>query len=387
MITCIKCKAQYEAPEEMSGKTDELTCPSCHSRFKVKWKMEMELTLEEPVTEKAPEPVKTDQTNRPGVKILVAIDGEATLDIMKEVLTEAGHEVFLASTGKDALSVLEKEHPQVAYLDVALPQVLGFEICEIIKKSSQFKETIVILVSAIYDKTRYKRAPSSLYGADDYIERHHIQDSLITKLNKLLNPEDPEPSQSPLVRPAGSTVEVMDRESLSPRHRVQEVISKSEPSTEIILEPVIEPPKEAVEPRLQEVPPAVLEPINELPEEEFVASTLHPPEIGSELEIPEIPQPLQEGAPVFSPEESAKHEEAKRFARLIISDIALYNQKTIEEGIENGNIEELLKDELVEGEKLYQERVPREIRENTHYLLDSLRDLVERKMKIMKQGK
>jgi len=36
---------------------------------------------------------------------------------------------------------------------------------------------------------RYKRTPTNLYGADDYIEKHHIPDILVPKLNKLIFPE------------------------------------------------------------------------------------------------------------------------------------------------------------------------------------------------------
>jgi CheY-like chemotaxis protein len=298
--------------------------------------------------------------------------------------------VFLASNGQEALSILEKEHPEIAYLDVALPQVLGFEVCEIIKKSPRLKETKVVLVSSIYDKTRYKRAPSSLYGADDYIERHHINDGLIPKLRKMLNMGELSAPKAP-DQPSASSVEIMDRESLSPRNGVRE----AEPSKNIqVSAPPLPLPVPVAEPAQPEAPPAVHQALVEqvLPEEAALVeehsslSALPLVEIATELEVSEAGTPPQEIVPALSPEETAKSDEAKRFARLIISDIALYNQKVIEEGIENGNVEELLKDEMAEAEKLFRERVSKEVREKTPYLQDALRDLVDRKRKMMKQG-
>ncbi len=332
MTTCVKCKAFIDLPANVKNTTDEVTCPKCLARFKIKWKMELEFV---PEIESAPVQEKTSSK-----KVLVAVDGEATQEVMREVLAREGFEVFLAGTGKEALSILEKERPEAAYLDVALPQVLGFEICEIIKESSQLKGTKVILVSSIYDKTRYKREPKSLYGADDYIERHHIQDLLIPKLKQLFQTENT--TVAPEV-PSGPQVFGKDETDHLP------VAGEAQPEEEW-------PPAAVIEP-VQEEEMSLLEGANEF--------------------LLEAPPP--------SSGDKVQHEDAKRFARIIISDIALYNQTAIEEGIENGNVEEMLKNEIHEAEKLYQERVPMEIRKGTSYLHEALRDLVERKKKFMKQ--
>ncbi|MBI1820864.1 MAG: response regulator [Nitrospirae bacterium] len=353
MTTCVKCKETIELSENIKNITDEVICPKCHARFKVKWKMDLELV---PEMELAPVQEKT-----PSKKILVAVDGEATQEVMREVLTREGFEVFLAGTGKEALSILEKERPEVAYLDVALPQVLGFEICEIIKESSQLKGTKVILVSSIYDKTRYKREPKSLYGADDYIERHHIQDLLIPKLNQLFQTENV--IVAPTV-PSGPPVFEEEQTDNLP------VTGEAQPEEACQPAAVIEP--------VQEEELSFLEGANEFLLED--AREEEPVSQEVPLESPAETSPL-------SSEEKVQHEEAKRLARIIISDIALYNQTAIEEGIESGNVEELLKNEIQEAEKLYQERIPREIREGTSYLHEALHDLVERKKKFMKQQK
>src|SRR6185437_11963218 len=57
-------------------------------------------------------------------------------------------------------------------------------------------ETRVVLVASIYNRTGYKRRPTSLYGADDYVEQHHIPDALLVKLERLIGPA-PQPVELP----------------------------------------------------------------------------------------------------------------------------------------------------------------------------------------------
>ncbi|GAB4177930.1 MAG: hypothetical protein Tsb0017_06720 [Geothermobacteraceae bacterium] len=57
---------------------------------------------------------------------------------------------------------------------------------------------------------------------------------------------------------------------------------------------------------------------------------------------------------------------AFRLARAIVSDIALYNQEKVEEGIKNDNIFELLEEELQEGREHFQSRVSPDLTERDH---------------------
>ena len=91
--------------------------------------------------------------------------------------------------------------------------------------------------------------------------------------------------------------------------------------------------------------------------------------VQKELLPPSIPQ----ASPVD--ESDAK---ARRLARLIVSDIALYNRKNVEEGVRNGNFEELLAHDIKEARSLYARRVPDEIRNATTYLDEAFTELMEK---------
>lgn len=60
-------------------------------------------------------------------------------------------------------------------------------------------------------------------------------------------------------------------------------------------------------------------------------------------------------------------EAARRLARAIVSDVALYNQAKVQEGIKNDNIFELLEEELEEGRKLYLSRVSTDITDHYNF--------------------
>jgi hypothetical protein len=67
---------------------------------------------------------------------------------------------------------------------------------------------------------------------------------------------------------------------------------------------------------------------------------------------------------------------ARRIARAVVSDIALYNAKTVEEGIVNDTLFDLLKDEIAEGRGYYLSRVAPEIAQETNYFDQALVDVL-----------
>ncbi|RMH68286.1 MAG: hypothetical protein D6675_16660 [Gemmatimonadetes bacterium] len=78
-----------------------------------------------------------------------------------------------------------------------------------------------------------------------------------------------------------------------------------------------------------------------------------------------------------------QHNEAKSFASVIVSDIALYNQQKIEQGLRNGNLEQLLGGEFERGRRLYLQRVSPAIAKSTTYYDDAINEMLERKKQAM----
>lgn len=77
-------------------------------------------------------------------------------------------------------------------------------------------------------------------------------------------------------------------------------------------------------------------------------------------------------SPALSPEEQKAHDDAKRFARLVVSEIKLYNEAKVNEGRRNKDLYERLKEDIERGRQMYSDRIPAGVRDSTNYFYDEL---------------
>lgn len=77
-------------------------------------------------------------------------------------------------------------------------------------------------------------------------------------------------------------------------------------------------------------------------------------------------------APPRAPEEQRKHEEAKRFARLLVSEIRLYNEQVVQEGKANKDLYARLKEDIDRSREIYEQRIPAEVRAVSDYFYEEL---------------
>lgn len=88
---------------------------------------------------------------------------------------------------------------------------------------------------------------------------------------------------------------------------------------------------------------------------------------------PARPTPMPTPAPRgLSPEDQKAHDDAKRFARLVVSEIKLYNEAKVTEGRKTRDIYERLKEDIERGRQMYHDRVSANVRETTDYFHDEL---------------
>ncbi|MEK7705902.1 MAG: hypothetical protein AAB426_13150 [Myxococcota bacterium] len=122
-----------------------------------------------------------------GPRVLVGHASDNLCQYVGAVLVEAGFSPLRAPDGEVALRLLSSHRPAAAVLDVGLTGVLAFEVIDYVRRELADVGTKVVLLASVYSRTAYKRNPTSLYGADDYVEQHHIPDKLPTKLCELLD--------------------------------------------------------------------------------------------------------------------------------------------------------------------------------------------------------
>jgi len=81
-------------------------------------------------------------------KILVAEDERDIRELVKLTLSLAGHTVFTAANGLEAIKVAQKEHPDLILIDYRMPRMNGSEAAEKFKSMEEFKRTPIAFLTA-----------------------------------------------------------------------------------------------------------------------------------------------------------------------------------------------------------------------------------------------
>ncbi|MFA5176802.1 MAG: response regulator [Candidatus Omnitrophota bacterium] len=118
-------------------------------------------------------------------KILVVDDNEKNVELLEAILLAAGFEVLKAYDGKQAIEMTGRERPDLLLLDIMMPQLDGFQVCEILRKDPQNTALPVIMVTA---KDKESDIVQSLEkGADEYIVKPINQKELLSKIGNMLD--------------------------------------------------------------------------------------------------------------------------------------------------------------------------------------------------------
>lgn len=298
IVECPECSARFrlDVNRSRSGKRLTLKCARCRKTFRIDVPVPEALAVELEVVQP--------------IRVLVAHSDPQMCATVKTLLGEAGIVCEVCSEGTQALSLMEKAPPHVALMDVALPGLYAFEAVEKIRNKPGLGSVKIILISSVYNKTAYKRTPASLYGADDYIEKHHIPGDLVDKVKNLVS------GTTPLFAPGADSADERDGDS-SDGTRTSTI--------------------------------------------EKIKSKIHK---------------LEDGGISGDDEEKAK-----RLARIIVSDIALYNQKKVDDGIRTGKFFEILAPEIEEGKRLFADRFQGRELHGQDFLHQAFSSLIESRKK------
>lgn len=117
--------------------------------------------------------------------ILVVDDEEPNRKFLESLLRERGAEVYLAEDGETALEMVRSHRPDVALVDVMMPGIEGYEVCERIRKHPDLNQTSVIMVTA--RSTAQDVAHAFGKGAFDYIRKPFHSRELVARVHNALN--------------------------------------------------------------------------------------------------------------------------------------------------------------------------------------------------------
>jgi CheY-like chemotaxis protein len=275
-LTCKNCGSKFRAALQLPLTSPvRVACPSCKTQMVLK-----PAAASGPHAVPAPAPPEERQAETPVAPhkrqriAAIADEPRPFRAFLGEHLRRLGFEVAFFETGEPTLEYVRRTRADLCIVNVYLRGKLGVEVSEEIKGDASLGHTRVILIGALFRANRFRANPTSLYGADEYIEEQIPEKELRQIIRRLF------------------------------------------------------------------------------------------PEVGATAEVPVEPR---------------EYDEARRLARLILSDIVIYNLDKVEQGIRDNTFFDVLKDEIEEGRQYFDSRVPFRVRQDTEIFNETLQQFVRMK--------
>ena len=127
----------------------------------------------------------TEKGNWLNNTILIVDDDPDTVLLVKRLLDREGYQVLSTEDGKQALQMIHAEKPRIVLLDIKLPQMDGCEVCEKIKSTEAYRDTVIIVLMAkafAWDRERAFQA-----GADYYMTKPFSLKKLVALVQKIFS--------------------------------------------------------------------------------------------------------------------------------------------------------------------------------------------------------
>jgi CheY-like chemotaxis protein len=135
--------------------------------------------------------------------VLIADDDEDILELVRLRLSRCGYETVLARDGAEALAVAAARRPDVALLDVTMPELDGYAVTAELRRDPATHGIPVILLTALAQGGDVERGFA--LGADDYVTKPFSPQELEGRVAAVLGrAEEPACDAFSLLRPAGS---------------------------------------------------------------------------------------------------------------------------------------------------------------------------------------
>jgi len=116
--------------------------------------------------------------------ILVVDDNEINLKLISKILELGGYEVATAHNGRDALELVQARMPDLAILDVMMPDMDGYELCTFMRQPPISAGIPIVMLTALNDET--ERGLAMKAGANDIWSKPFEMDEMRGRLEALL---------------------------------------------------------------------------------------------------------------------------------------------------------------------------------------------------------
>ena len=120
-----------------------------------------------------------------GVKVLVIDDSKTIRRSAENLLTKEGCDVITATGGFDALAKIANARPEIILVDIMMPRLDGYQTCALIKNSTEFKATPVVMLSS--KDGMFDKAKGRVVGSDEYITKPFGREELLGTIRALVH--------------------------------------------------------------------------------------------------------------------------------------------------------------------------------------------------------
>lgn len=117
-------------------------------------------------------------------RILIADDIPANVELLEAYLADKDYELATATNGEETLKKVIEFQPDLILLDIMMPKMSGFEVCEHIKKNPDTKGIMVLMITALTESGDIERAVKA--GCDDYLSKPVHRLELLKRAENML---------------------------------------------------------------------------------------------------------------------------------------------------------------------------------------------------------
>jgi DNA-binding response OmpR family regulator len=117
-------------------------------------------------------------------KILIVDDEPSIIVALQFLMEQNGFETLVAFSGEEAMEIISQHRPALVLLDIMLPVVDGFEVCQRIRENPEWKEIRIVLVTALGSDANVTKGLD--LGADAYVTKPFSNADLVAKVKELL---------------------------------------------------------------------------------------------------------------------------------------------------------------------------------------------------------
>ncbi|HAD62298.1 MAG TPA: two-component system response regulator [Planctomycetaceae bacterium] len=125
-----------------------------------------------------------DEANLAESRVLIADDNEQNRELLDAYLAEEGYTILFANDGQEAMDAVDAQQPDLILLDIMMPKMSGYEVCEQLKADAGKRDIPVLMVTALNEQGDIEKAVKA--GCDDFLTKPVNQLELKTRVRSLL---------------------------------------------------------------------------------------------------------------------------------------------------------------------------------------------------------